>query len=154
VVPLGLAGGLWAAAPVEYCVHRIARVGVRQGHRRCFARHQLQVFGHLHALSLRFHLERQTGGMTRDIERGTRAMRSLISYSLYNILPTLIEVAMVLSLLAIKFDLWFAGIAIAALVAYISFTIAVTEWRTAVYQADERTRVGGAKPCHRRAAEL
>jgi ABC-type transport system involved in Fe-S cluster assembly fused permease/ATPase subunit len=63
----------------------------------------LQVFRHLHALSLRFHLERQTGGMTRDIERGTRAMHSLISYSLYSILPTLIEVAWCW-LLAVKFD--------------------------------------------------
>ena len=90
----------------------------------------LQVFRHLHALSLRFHLERQTGGMTRDIERGTRAVHSLISYSLYSIVPTLIEVAMVLTLLAVKFDAWFAWITIAALVLYISFTITVTEWRT------------------------
>ncbi len=90
----------------------------------------LQVFRHLHALSLRFHLERQTGGMTRDIERGTRAVHSLISYSLYSIFPTLIEVAMVLTLLAVKFDAWFAWITIAALVLYVSFTISVTEWRT------------------------
>ena len=90
----------------------------------------LQVFRHLHALSLRFHLERQTGGMTRDIERGTRAVNSLISYSLYSIFPTLIEVALVLSYLALKFDLWFAGITIVALVVYISFTVVVTEWRT------------------------
>jgi len=90
----------------------------------------LQVFGHLHALSLRFHLERQTGGMTRDIERGTRAVHSLISYSLYSIVPTLIEVTMVLTLLAVKFDAWFAWITIAALVLYITFTVTVTEWRT------------------------
>ena len=90
----------------------------------------LQVFRHLHALSLRFHLERQTGGMTRDIERGTRAVHSLISYSLYSIVPTLIEVTMVLTLLAVKFDAWFAWITIAALVFYISFTVTVTEWRT------------------------
>ena len=90
----------------------------------------LQVFRHLHALSLRFHLERQTGGMTRDIERGTRAVHSLISYSLYSIFPTLIEVAMVLTLLAVKFDAWFAWITIAALVLYITFTFTVTEWRT------------------------
>ena len=86
----------------------------------------LQVFRHLHALSLRFHLERQTGGMTRDIERGTRAVNSLISYSLYSIFPTLIEVAMVLTYLAVKFDAWFAGITIVALVVYISFTVVVT----------------------------
>ncbi len=90
----------------------------------------LQVFRHLHALSLRFHLERQTGGMTRDIERGTRAVNSLISFSLYSIFPTLIEVAMVLTLLAVKFDAWFAWITIVALVFYIAFTVTVTEWRT------------------------
>ena len=90
----------------------------------------LQVFRHLHSLSLRFHLERQTGGMTRDIERGTRAVHSLVSYSLYSIIPTLIEVGLVLTLLAVKFDVWFAGITIIALVLYIVFTISMTEWRT------------------------
>ena len=90
----------------------------------------LEVFRHLHALSLRFHLERQTGGMTRDIERGTRGVHSLISYSLYSIIPTLIEVTLVLTLLAVKFDLWFAWITIIALVFYITFTVTVTEWRT------------------------
>ena len=90
----------------------------------------LQVFRHLHALSLRFHLERQTGGMTRDIERGTRAVHSLISYSLYSIVPTLIEVTMVLTLLAVKFDASFAWITLTALVFYIGFTVSVTEWRT------------------------
>ena len=90
----------------------------------------LEVFRYLHALSLRFHLERQTGGMTRDIERGTRAVRSLISFTLFSIVPTLIEMALVLSLLAYKFDLWFAWITLAALVLYIAFTVTVTEWRT------------------------
>jgi len=90
----------------------------------------LEVFRHLHAMSLRFHLERQTGGMTRDIERGTRGVHSLISYSLYSIIPTLIEVALVLTLLAVKFDVWFAWITIVALVVYIVFTVTVTEWRT------------------------
>ena len=90
----------------------------------------LETFEHLHALSLRFHLERQTGGMTRDIERGVRGIESLISYSLYSIVPTLIEVALVLTILAVKFDVWFAGITITALVLYITFTVLVTEWRT------------------------
>jgi len=90
----------------------------------------LEVFRHLHSLSLRFHLERQTGGMTRDIERGTRGVHSLISYSLYSIVPTLIEVTLVLSLLAVKFDAWFAVITGIALVFYIFFTVTVTEWRT------------------------
>jgi ATP-binding cassette subfamily B protein len=90
----------------------------------------LQVFRHLHALSLRFHLERQTGGMTRDIERGTRGVQSLISYSLYSILPTLVEVGLVLTVLAVKFDATFAWITLAALGVYIVFTVTVTEWRT------------------------
>jgi ATP-binding cassette, subfamily B, heavy metal transporter len=90
----------------------------------------LETFQHLHALSLRFHLERQTGGMTRDVERGVRGIESLISYSLYSIIPTLIEVVLVLVILAVKFDIWFAIITITALVLYITFTVLVTEWRT------------------------
>ena len=90
----------------------------------------LEVFGHLHALSLRFHLERQTGGLTRDIERGTRALQSLVSYSLYTILPTLIEVALVLAVLGVKFDAGYVWITLGALAAYIVFTVSVTEWRT------------------------
>ena len=90
----------------------------------------LETFEHLHGLSLRFHLERQTGGMTRDIERGVRGSESLISSSLYSVVPTLIEVALVLGILAVKFDMWFAGITLTALVLYIIFTIGVTEWRT------------------------
>ena len=90
----------------------------------------LQTFEHLHALSLRFHLERQTGGMTRDIERGVRGIESLISFTLFNIGATLIEVAMVLTVLAVKFDAWFAWITLAALALYITFTVLLTEWRT------------------------
>lgn len=90
----------------------------------------LEVFGHLHSLSLRFHLERQTGGMTRDIERGTRGVHSLISMSLYSIVPTLIELALVLTILGVKFDSLFVWITAAALVLYITFTVTVTEWRT------------------------
>jgi ATP-binding cassette, subfamily B, heavy metal transporter len=90
----------------------------------------LETFRHLHDLSLRFHLERQTGGMTRDIERGVRSVHSLISYSLYSIVPTLIEVVLVLSYMAWRFDVWFAIITIAALAVYITFTVMLTEWRT------------------------
>ncbi len=90
----------------------------------------LATFLHLHALSMRFHLERQTGGMTRDIERGVKGVESLISYSLYSIVPTLIEVALVLGIMAVQFDPWFAAITLAALAVYITFTVKVTEWRT------------------------
>ncbi|MBF6990667.1 ABC transporter ATP-binding protein/permease [Cupriavidus sp. IK-TO18] len=90
----------------------------------------LQVFRHLHALSLRFHLDRQTGGMSRDIERGTRGIQSLISYSLYSILPTLVEMGLVIGFFILHYDIWFAAITGCALVSYIVFTIVVTEWRT------------------------
>ena len=90
----------------------------------------LQVFEHLHSLALSFHLARQTGGVSRDIERGTRGIQSLISYSLYSILPTLIEFCLVLGYLAYSYDIWFAAITLVALVIYIIFTVVVTEWRT------------------------
>lgn len=90
----------------------------------------LKVFRHLHSLSLRFHLNRQTGGMTRDIERGTRGVGSLISYTLFNILPTLVEISLVLGYLVTHYDIWFSAITFVALVSYITFTITVTDWRT------------------------
>ncbi len=90
----------------------------------------LQVFNHLHALSLRFHLSRQTGGMTRDIERGTRGIQSLISFSLYSIIPTLIELAMVLGYFFYAYDIAFVLVTFVALVFYVVFTVKVTEWRT------------------------
>jgi ABC-type transport system involved in Fe-S cluster assembly fused permease/ATPase subunit len=90
----------------------------------------LETFQHLHALSLRFHLERQTGGLTRDIERGTRALQTLVSYSLYTIIPTLVELSFVLILLGTKFDLGYVWITLGALVVYGVFTITITEWRT------------------------
>jgi ATP-binding cassette subfamily B protein len=90
----------------------------------------LETFSHLHALSLRFHLERQTGGLTRDIERGTRALQSLVSYSLYTIVPTIVELLLVLGLLGTKFDLGYVWITLVALAIYGTFTIVVTEWRT------------------------
>ena len=90
----------------------------------------LRVFRHLHALSLRFHLNRQTGGMTRDIERGTRGVSSLISFTLFNILPTLVEITLVLGYLVTHYDIWFTAITAVALVTYITFTVLVTDWRT------------------------
>jgi len=90
----------------------------------------LQVFNHLHALSLRFHLTRQTGGMTRDIERGTRGIQSLISFSLYSIIPTLIELAMVLGYFFYAYDILFMVVTFTALFCYVVFTVLVTEWRT------------------------
>ncbi len=87
------------------------------------------VFSHLHSLSLRFHLERQTGGVSRDIERGTRGISFLLNFMLFNILPTLLEIGLVLAILISKYDIWFAIIIVSTLLAYISLTLIVTEWR-------------------------
>ncbi|WP_293006315.1 ABC transporter ATP-binding protein/permease [Nitrosomonas sp.] len=88
-----------------------------------------KVFSHLHSLSLRFHLERQTGGVSRDIERGTRGISFLLNFMLFNILPTLLEIGLVLAILISKYDIWFAIIIVSTLLAYISLTLIVTEWR-------------------------
>ena len=90
----------------------------------------LQVFRHLHALSLRFHLQRQTGGLTRDVERGQRGISTLISYTLFSILPTLVEIALVSAILIARYDWTFMAITAGALCVYITFTVFITEWRT------------------------
>src|SRR5205814_10032025 len=104
IVPIGLLlayGGLRLSTSLFTELRELIFAKATEGAARSIS---LQVFRHLHSLSLRFHLQRQTGRMTRDIERGTRGVHSLISYSLYSIFPTLIEVTLVLSLLAVKFD--------------------------------------------------
>jgi ABC-type transport system involved in Fe-S cluster assembly fused permease/ATPase subunit len=96
---------------------------------RAIRRVALGVFRHLHRLSLRFHLERQTGGMTRDIERGTRGISTLLSYLLFSIIPVILEFALVGAVLLKKFDWRFAAITFGAVAVYLSFTVLVTEWR-------------------------
>ena len=99
----------------------------------------LEVFRHLHALSLRFHLERQTGGVSRDIERGTRSISSLISYTLYSILPTLVEVSLVLGILIARYEAIFALITATSLAAYIVFTVLVSNWRIGIRRTMNET---------------
>ena len=88
-----------------------------------------RVFLHLHSLSLRFHLERQTGGVSRDIERGTRGISFLMNFMLFNILPTLLEISLVMIILISQYDIWVALITFTTLIAYIALTLIVTEWR-------------------------
>ncbi len=130
LVPLGLLaayGGLRFSASLFGELREIIFARVSQRAVRSIA---LQVFSHLHALSLRFHLERQTGGLTRDIERGTRAIGSLLSYTIYSILPTLVEIALVLGILLVRYESSFAIITVITLTTYVTFTIVVTNWRT------------------------
>jgi len=105
---------------------------------RAIRRIALGVFRHLHSLSLRFHLERKTGGMTRDIERGTRGISTLLSYLIFSIIPVILEFALVAAVLMAKFDWRFAAVTFGAVIVYIAFTVSVTEWRMAIRrQANE-----------------
>ncbi|MBA2690394.1 MAG: metal ABC transporter permease, partial [Burkholderiales bacterium] len=90
----------------------------------------LKTFRHLHSLSLRFHLERQTGGVSRDVERGTRGIDSLLRFAIFSIIPTLFEMALVSVILIRKYNIWFAVITVGALVTYVTLTVVITEWRT------------------------
>jgi ABC-type transport system involved in Fe-S cluster assembly fused permease/ATPase subunit len=96
---------------------------------RAIRRVAIKVFDHLHALSLRFHLERQTGGVSRDIERGSRGISFLLNFMLFNILPTLLEIGLVAVILLSNYDIWFSVIIFTTLAAYIALTLIITEWR-------------------------
>ncbi len=129
-VPLALLGayGLLRLSSTIFAELRdIVFVKVSQ---RAMRKIALKVFRHLHALSLRFHLDRQTGGVTRDIERGTRGVSTIMSYMLFSVIPILLEITLVTLLLAAKFDWTFVVITLIAIVAYIFITISITEWRT------------------------
>lgn len=96
---------------------------------RAIRRVAIKVFDHLHALSLRFHLERQTGGVSRDIERGSRGISFLLNFMLFNILPTLLEIGLVAVILLSNYEIWFSVIIFTTLAAYIALTLIITEWR-------------------------
>jgi ATP-binding cassette subfamily B protein len=99
---------------------------------RAIRRVAIRVFTHLHNLSLRFHLERQTGGVSRDIERGTRGISFLLTFILFNILPTFFEIGLVAVILLVKYSAWFAIITFITLLVYVGFTLFITEWRMVV----------------------
>jgi ATP-binding cassette, subfamily B, heavy metal transporter len=130
VVPIALLAGyglLRLSSTLFAELRDIVFVKVTQ---RAMRKIALNVFRHLHALSLRFHLDRQTGGVTRDIERGTRGISTLMSYMLFSVIPIILEITLVTVLLANKFDWTFVAITLAAIVFYIIATIAITNWRT------------------------
>jgi ATP-binding cassette subfamily B protein len=102
-----------------------ARVG-----QRAIRKVALETFHHLHRLSLRFHLDRRTGGVARAIERGTSGIEFLLSFMLFSILPTLLEIGLVCAVLWSMYSASFAVVTLITLVAYVAFTIMVTEWRT------------------------
>lgn len=138
-VPAGIG---WAAVPVgmilAYGTARILQLAFGEARDAIFAkvgqrairRVALAVFRHLHALSLRFHLERQTGGLSRTLERGTRAIETLLRYMLFSIAPTLVEITLVVVILWQLFDMWFALATFVTVAGYITYTFTVSEWRT------------------------
>ncbi len=129
-VPMALILGYGAMRVMTTVFTELREVVFARVTQQAVRRIALQVFEHLHALSLRFHLDRQTGGLTRDIERGTRGVSSLVSFTLYSILPTILEVGMVLAWLVIHYEIWFAVITVVALMVYVAYTVIVTNWRT------------------------
>ena len=129
-VPVGLILGYGAMRVMATVFTELREVVFARVTQQAVRRIALQVFEHLHALSLRFHLDRQTGGLTRDIERGTRGVSSLVSFTLYSILPTLLEVGLVLAWLIVHYEIWFAVITVTALAVYVIYTVVVTNWRT------------------------
>ncbi len=130
VVPLALILGYGALRFVSSTFADLRDVIFAKVTQRAMRRISMAVFKHLHGLSLRFHLERQTGGITRDIERGARALSSLVGYLLFRITPTVLEILMVAGILFVKLDWVFGLLTLVTLAAYIGFTVTITEWRT------------------------
>ncbi len=129
VLPLGAILAYGAARVLSLAFAELRDAVFAKVAQRAIRSAALGIFRHLHGLALRFHLERQTGGLSRAIERGTKGVETLLSFMLFNILPTLFEILMVTAILWGLFDVWFALVTLTTVVLYIGFTMAVTEWR-------------------------
>ena len=130
VLPAGLLVGYGAMRFAGTFLGELRDVVFELATLRAARRVALRVFRHLHDLDLAFHLERQTGGLSRDIERGSRGVAFVMSAILFNVLPTIIQVALVVVVFLWNFSGWFAAIILVCVALYIAFSIAVTEWRT------------------------
>jgi ATP-binding cassette subfamily B protein len=135
VLPVGLLLAYGASRVSVTLFTELRQVVFARVMARVARRVTLQVFRHLHALSLRFHLARRTGGVARDVERGGTAISDLLDWTLYTIVPTAVEILLVTAVLAYYYDWGFVGITFATLVAYVAFTVSITEWRTRYYRA-------------------
>jgi len=135
IVPLGLvaAYGMVRLAIVVFAEIRDTLFG--RVTERAIRRIGLKVFRHLHALDLDFHLSRQTGGLSRDIDRGTTGISFLMRFMVFNIVPTLLEITMVVTILFVNYGIWFALITLGSIVVYISYSVYATELRTRFVRA-------------------
>ncbi len=132
ILPLALLIGYGALRLASTLFNELRDLVFAKVAQRAIRNIALKVFRHLHSLALRFHLERQTGGMSRDIERGTRGMSFLLSFMLFNILPTLLEIALVAIILFVTYNAWFAITTTVTIVVYIVYSLVITEQRMAV----------------------
>jgi len=130
IVPLALLAAYGALRFTNVLLGELRDVVFGRVAERAMRRAALNVFRHLHALDLDFHLSRRTGGLSRDIERGTAGISFLLRFMLFNILPTLFELLLVVAILAMTFAPVFAGLALASVAFYVLFSVAITEWRT------------------------
>lgn len=128
--PLGLLLAYGAVRLLNVLLGEVRDVLFGRVTERAMRRMSLKVFRHLHKLSLNFHLSRQTGALQRDIERGTNGISFLMRFVIFNILPTIFELCLVIGLLLINYPPWFALITLVAVVSYVVYTARVTEWRT------------------------
>ncbi|MEW5757273.1 MAG: ABC transporter ATP-binding protein/permease [Pseudomonadota bacterium] len=129
ILPVGLLLGYGALRVINAVFGELRDMIFAKVTQRAIRRIALQVFSHLHRLSLRFHLDRKTGGVSRDIERGTRGIQFLLNFMIFNILPTLFEIVLVAVILFAKYEAIFAIITFGSVAFYVAFTMIVTEWR-------------------------
>ncbi|MEC9208366.1 MAG: ABC transporter transmembrane domain-containing protein, partial [Pseudomonadota bacterium] len=128
-LPLGLILGYGGARILAVAFEQLREALFARVTYRAMRRAALRVFHHLHALSLRFHLERRTGGLSRVIERGIKGIEFVLGFTIFNILPTLLEIVMVCAILWNLFDFRFAAVTFITIGLYIAYTLVVTEWR-------------------------
>lgn len=128
-LPLGLLLGYGGARILGVSFEQLREALFARVTYRAMRRAALNVFHHLHALSLRFHLERRTGGLSRVIERGVKGIEFVLGFTIFNILPTILEILMVCAVLWNFFDFWFAAVTFCTIGLYIAYTLVVTEWR-------------------------
>ena len=129
VLPVAIIAGYGVISIISVVFGELRDAVFAKVTQRSIRRVALKVFRHLHTLSLRFHLDRQTGGVSRDIERGSRGISFLLNFMVFNILPTLVEISLIAVILLVNFNIWFAVIPFATALIYIVFTLTVTEWR-------------------------
>src|SRR5699024_318572 len=135
ILPLGLLLAYGAVRFVNVLLGEIRDALFGRVTERAMRRIGLSVFKHLHSLELDFHLNRNTGGLSRDVERGVSGVSFLLRFMVFNIVPTLFEIAMVIGVLLVNYSVWFAVVTFVAVVLYVAWSMVATDWRTGYVRA-------------------